>query len=188
VLAVLDGMPRPISELPAWSTCSRFELAQRKTTFDPLHPEAKTSDVSVRHVVADQGLWLGWQLTWSAAHVVKQAYGAMLPAARGPVTTTKARFLDSTVVHDIGKPGHLIPRQYSAGIEMYNTIKPARMTLELQPGFFDGYLHSGGRGMWVSNNDAYNKVYPTRIFEPTPVSAGESWTLEARYSFAWPVP
>lgn len=186
VEVLLDGQSFSIAALPAWSTCSTFEFVQTRVTNDPLDHLVETADVVSRHTITAAGLAIRWQLTWSAAFTVKYAYGAMLPAVRGETTTDRCRFLDSPTVYDIGVAGHNRPHRNTPGIELFNGRNAARMTLEVGPSYFDGFRNSETWGLWVHNNPAYNKVYPTRIHKPTAVVAGEVWELDATYRFAWP--
>ncbi|MFI6393506.1 hypothetical protein [Nonomuraea sp. NPDC050540] len=166
-----------------------FELAQDTQVLDPA-VEAPTvlGDMNVRHIFTAAGLRIRWVLRWRAARAIEYAYGAMLPAVRADGVTTRFRYLDQAIEHKIGTPGHRVPPADSYGAELYNTVNGATMSVEVEPGFFNGYAQSDGRGVWVYDGDKYNKVYPTRVSKPgsEQVAPGDIWRLDAVYRIRYP--
>ncbi|MFI6299161.1 hypothetical protein ACIBEJ_46750 [Nonomuraea sp. NPDC050790] len=186
LLFLLDGR----AALPSGVTAAgEFELTQDTQVLDPAQ-EAPTvlGDVNVRHIFTASGLRIRWVLRWRAARVIEYAYGAMLPAVRADTVTTRFRYLDQAVEHGIGAPGHRAPPADSYGAELYNTVNGLTMSVEVEPGFFNGYAQSDGRGVWVYDGDTYNKVYPTRVSKPgaEQVAPGDTWHLDATYRIRYP--
>lgn len=188
-LMVADGRVVPVADPGALTAFDTFELAQDTELFDPLSdPPTPIGDLHVRHVFTAGGFGLRWRLDWRAERSVSFAYGAMLPAIRAADVTTRMRYLDRAREYDIAAEGHDAPSADSYGVQMYNTTNGASLSVELGPEFFGGYTRSAGRGLWVYDGAKYNKVYPTRVFDPhqEPVTPGDAWHLEATYRFRFP--
>ncbi|MFI6499567.1 hypothetical protein [Nonomuraea typhae] len=166
-----------------------FELAQDTEVFDPAAAAPTPLGlVNVRHVFTADGLRIRWVLRWTAARTIIYAYGAMLPAVRDEAVTSWFRYLDQAGEQDISRTGHGAKPSDSFGVQMYNRKNGLAMSVEVEPGFFNGFTQSDRRGIWVYDGDTYNKVYPTRVSLPgrEQVAAGDVWELDAFYRFFYP--
>lgn len=186
-LLLTDGRRAPAVAPGTVTSLTSFELAQDTQVLDPDVAGAVIGDMHVRHLFTAGGLRLRWVLNWRASRVVEYAYGAMLPAVRG--VTTRFRYLDRAVEHDISVAGHGAPPADSYGLQMYNHVDGASLSVEVGPEFFGGYTRSAGRGLWVYDGADYNKVYPTRVSRPEreQVTPTTTWNLDATYTFHYPI-
>ncbi|WP_157251586.1 hypothetical protein [Nonomuraea typhae] len=189
LLFLADG--RAVTPAPGVTRAEEFELAQDTEVFDPAVKEPTPLGlVNVRHIFTADGLRIRWVLRWTAARTIIYAYGAMLPAIRDDAVTTWFRYLDQAGEQDISRPGHDAKPSDSFGVQMYNRKNGLAMSVEVEPGFFNGFSQSDRRGIWVYDGDKYNKVYPTRVSLPgrEQVAPGDVWKLDAFYRFAYPEP
>ena len=160
-----------------------FEVVQHTVMFDPADQSQKVGDMHTRYTFSAEGLRLEWDFTWHGDYPVSLAYGAMFPATRSPQTAAAFQFMDDETVYDISYPGHRAPGKNSRGLRMFGSENDWEFTLEISSGFFNGYKYTNGRGLWVYDGEAYNKVYPTRVYSPFTehVRAGDTWSLSATY-------
>lgn len=161
----------------------RFEIVQHTAMFDPANPSQKAGDMHTRYTFSAEGLHLEWDFTWQGDYAVSLAYGAMFPATRGPQTAAGFRFIGDETVYDISHPRHKAPGTNSPGLRIFSKENDWQFSLEIDDRFFNGYKYANGRGLWVYDGEAYNKVYSTRVYSPLTehVRAGDTWSLSATY-------
>ncbi|MBB3727560.1 hypothetical protein [Nonomuraea dietziae] len=177
-LPLLDGRPAPSAE---YTPGEEFELAQENIVHD--RSKAEVAEVRVRHVITPEGLRLRWDLDWRAERTVDAAYGAMLPAVNEPDVSSACRFTDRARTQAPGPGAHAD----APGVQLFNALNGATLSVEVGPDFFDGYARSAGHGIWVYTG-VYNKAYPTRVYpgQQEVVTPGTTWRLDASYRFGHP--
>jgi len=170
--------------------CNRFEMVQHTFLYSPADHTTKYAEMFVRHIFTADGLELKWELRWSASVTVEAAYGAMLPAFRQDIYSSKCRFLDFPTVYDISTTTFAVnPYRDTYGIELTNAhSNRLLMSVEmLDLSFFNGYANAVGRGLWVTNDASYNKVYPSRVYAGTEAVTNTTiWKCDAKYKIFMP--
>lgn len=185
VIFIVDGKPKSISSL-ANMALNRFEMVQHTYCYHPTDGTTKLGDMYVRHIFTLDGFQLKFKLLWSANVTIENAYGAMLPANRSSQVSTQCRLVDRPNTHNISVTPHERPGGNSYGMELWNTSNNLGMAVEFDDlSWFNNYAQSGNRGVFVSDSQYYNKVYPARVFSDSAnletVEPGDVWELSARY-------
>ena len=185
ILFAMDGKPITLD-----STINRklsgysFEMVQLTYLYDPLNPATKLADMYCRHIISKDGVRVKFHNDWKVNRNMSTSYAGMLPALRSATTTTKGRFMDEPIVRDISTTSHGRPGKISLGAELWNDTNNISMSVEFDDDkFFDGWQFTTPlRAMWITDNAAYNKVYPTRINGVIePVVSGDVWEASFIY-------
>jgi hypothetical protein len=166
-------------------------MVQKTICYNPLDGTTKMGDMFVRHIFTPEGLRIKWKFVWAASITVNTSYGGMLPTKRNQTNGIHfARFADDLTVNDVSLTPHSRPGMNTTSIEVYNNGNSlsARLTLDVK--FFNNYAASVSKGIWVTDDANYNKVYPTRVHSSTTasVTAGDVWECDAFYEFFLPEP
>jgi hypothetical protein len=167
---------------------ARFEVAQKTFVYNP-SGGAKVGEMFVRHIFTPEGLRVKWKLTWSSSLTVGASYGGMLPIKRNQTAGVHfVRYVDDLVINDCSATPHSRPGMNTTGVELYNNGNALTARVTIGKEFFNNYINSISKGIWVTDDPSYNKVYPTRIHSSTTatVTSGDIWECDALYEFFLP--
>lgn len=168
---------------------SRYEMAQKTFVYNPTDGTTKLGEMFVRHIFTPEGLRVKWKLNWTASVTVAASYGGMLPIKRNSTAGIHfVRFTDDLTINDCSVTPHSRPGRNTNEVEVYNNGNNLSARVTLDAGFFNNYTNSASKGIWVTDDASYNKVYPTRVHSTTTaaVTSGDVWECDAFYSFFLP--
>lgn len=182
-----DGVPVTVTGLTTSNiVCNKFEMTQKTFLYSSADHTTKLGEMFVRHIFTSDGMMeVKWELHWSESTTIEYAYGGMLPAVRQDIYTAKCRFMDSPTVYDISTTTFAVnPYKDTYGIELMNAhSNRLYMSVEMMDlSFFNSYSKCPGRGLWVTNDANYNKVYPSRVYGSTEdVTNATVWKCDVMY-------
>lgn len=167
---------------------SQFEMVQKTFVYNPSNG-VKVGDMFVRHIFTPSGLRVKWKLTWTSSLTVTSSYGGMLPIKRNQTAGVHfVRFVDDLIVNDCSITPHSRPGMNTTGVELYNNGNNLSARVTIGKEFFNNYTNSASKGIWVTDDVNYNKVYPTRVHSTATgsVVSGDVWECDAFYEFFLP--
>jgi len=180
-LWIIDGKLLTDSALaPSSRVCNRLEMVQFTKCYNPSNEVSCALLMHVRHIFTNDGFDLKFKGQFNNSYTMATSYAAMFPIIRSADVSTKFRYSDQAIVLDCSIASHgndTGSNTYS--LELWNDTNNIAMKLEFDRNepFFNSFTNSGGRGVWVSGDASYNKIYPTRIF----TSQSESVTIGTTY-------
>ena len=171
VLFLADGKAISLQGLE----CSHFEMVQDTKIYNPTDGTTELADLNIRHIWTPEGLNLKMEINWTSGVTLDSAYFSMIPLLRGDALTSRLRYADTAIEHNIGSSGHAIAGRNTYGVDIYNHTTKLGINAELESDWFNGYANTD-RGVWVSDAAQYNKVYMTRVNDSmVTVPAGDVW-------------
>lgn len=180
-LWIIDGKRLADSALaPSSRECNQFEMVQFTKCYNPSNNLSTAMLMHVRHIFTKEGFDLKFKGQFNNSYTMSTSYAAMLPIIRSTNVSTKFRYSDSATIHSVANAAHGNDTGSNTfSLELWNDINNISMKLEFDRNepFFNNFINSGGRGVWVSGDPNYNKIYPTRIF----TSQSELVTIGATY-------
>lgn len=180
-LWIVDGKPLSSSALaPSSQVCNRFEMVQFTKCYNPSNEVSTAMLMNVRHIFTKDGFDLKFKGQFNNTYTMATSYAGMFPVIRSADVSTKFRYSDSATVLSCATSAHGNDTGSNTfGLEVWNDKNNIGMKIEFDRNetFFNNFTNSGGRGLWLTGDVNYNKIYPTRIF----TSQSEAVTIGTSY-------